>query len=129
MKFAVASIAVSLALTLVTAPVHAEGSARAGKNVFEKRCQACHTLAHGERNRPGPNLFGLFGTKAGNRAFGFKRHSKQLKESGVVWNEETLDSFLENPRQFIPGNRMPFPGLAKQRDRDDVIAYLKSATR
>ncbi len=108
---------------------HAEGSVGQGENVFKQACRACHTVAEGDRNKAGPNLFGLFGTSAGQRMFSFKRHSPALKQSGVVWTDETLDRFLENPKAFIPGNRMPFIGLARERDRRDVIAYLKSVTQ
>jgi cytochrome c2 len=52
-----------------------------------------------------------------------------MKESGVVWNAETLDRFLESPAKFIPFTKMPFPGFSSKTDRDNVIAYLKSATQ
>lgn len=108
---------------------HADGSVGQGEDIFKQACRACHTVAQGDRNKAGPNLHGLFGATAGQREFRFKRHSPALKQSGVVWNDETLDRFLENPKAFIPGNRMPFIGLARERDRRDVIAYLKSVTQ
>lgn len=108
---------------------HAEGDIRTGERIFEQSCQACHTVEQGGRNTPGPNLFGLLGATAGQRAFGFPRHSPALKNSGIVWSDATLGRFLENPREFIPGVRMPFPGLTRKSDRDDVIAYLKAVTR
>ena len=52
-----------------------------------------------------------------------------MKDSGIVWDEETLDTFLEKPKDMVPKTRMAFPGLKKEQDRMDVIAYLKEATQ
>jgi cytochrome c len=51
-------------------------------------------------------------------------YSQALKDSGVIWDEETLDVWLQGPRAFIPGVRMTFE-LGNAQDRADVIAYLK----
>ena len=124
--------AMLLALSLVAALAVASGPALAGpdaakgKKVFAKRT-ACHALAEG-KNKIGPSLYGVFGRKAGT-APGFKRYSKAIKKSGVDWNAETLDKYLAKPRDFIKGNRMPFAGLKKKADRDNLIAYLEEATK
>ena len=89
-------------------------------------CAGCHSLRPRE-NRIGPSLAGLFGSIAGT-ASGF-RYSAALRGSDVVWNEETLEAWLENPRKSIAGNRMTYSGLRKARWRADLIAFLKKATR
>ncbi len=70
----------------------------------------------------GPSLAGLSGRKAGS-VEGFA-YSPALEESEVVWSQETLSAFLENPIQYIPGNLMPFGGLRKQEQREALIEYL-----
>ncbi len=117
-----------LAVTLVLAasPALAGPDAAKGKKVFAK-CKACHALAKG-KNKIGPSLYGVFGRKAGT-APGFKRYSPAIKKSGIVWNAETLDKYLAKPRAFIKGNRMPFAGLKKKADRDNLIAYLEKAAK
>ncbi len=89
-------------------------------------CAFCHSLKPGEI-RVGPSLAGLFGRKAGS-VKGF-RYSKALKESAVVWDEQTLDAWLASPWRFIPGNGMRFRGLKSPEIRANVIVYLKQATR
>jgi cytochrome c len=93
----------------------------AGAKVF-KKCAACHTLEQGKK-KVGPSLFGIIGRKAGGME-GFN-YSKQMRESGVTWDEATLNKYLEDPKGYIKGNRMSFAGLKKPADREDVIAYLK----
>src|ERR1700733_5995846 len=96
-----------------------------GKVVFEK-CAACHSLEAG-KNDIGPSLAGIFGRKAASlEDF---RYSTAMKQSNVTWDERTLDTFIEDPQAFIPGNRMPFDGLKEKQDRDDLLAYLKLATK
>ena len=116
-----------LSASLLAAPagVLAAGDAKQGQRVFNK-CKACHALAEGQR-RIGPTLYGMFGRKAGTlEGFSF---SSAMKDSGVVWDEKTLDEYLAKPREFMPGTRMAFPGMPRKEERDDLIAYLKEATR
>jgi cytochrome c2 len=96
-----------------------------GKSLFEK-CAACHSLDAG-KNDDAPNLRGVFGRKiASVEDF---RYSAAMKRSDVVWMRGTLDTFLEDPQAFIPGNRMPFDGLKEKSDREDLLAYLELATK
>ncbi len=117
-----------LSLATLTAPTLAQAQdADAGAKIF-KRCAACHTYYVGGAKKVGPNLWGVFGSTAGQRNIGYK-FSKAMKDSGIVWNDETMSSYLENPKKFIPKNRMAFPGLKKEDDRKNLIAYLKSVTQ
>ena len=75
----------------------------------------------------GPSLAGIWGRKAGSLE-SFERYSPALKESGVVWNESTLEAWLKNPAAFIPNNRMTFPGIKDDKVRADLIAYLKATS-
>lgn len=103
----------------------AEGDAAKGEKIY-KKCKACHSLEAG-KNKVGPSLAGIFGRTAGAEE-GFK-YSAAMKDSGIVWDEATLDSFLAKPKEVVPKTRMAFPGLKKEQDRMDVIAYLKEATQ
>ena len=103
----------------------AEGDAAKGEKIY-KKCKSCHSLEAGKK-KVGPSLNGLFGRTAGT-VEGFK-YSSAMKDSGIVWDEETLNTFLEKPKDMVPKTRMAFPGLKKEQDRMDVIAYLKEATQ
>jgi cytochrome c len=120
------ALILALILALAASPALAGADAAKGKKVFAK-CKACHALAKG-KNKIGPSLYGVFGRKAGT-APGFKRFSPAIKKSGVVWNAETLDKYLTKPKAFIKGGRMPFAGLKKKADRDNLIAYLEKAAK
>jgi cytochrome c len=113
-----------IAVAVFSIPMQAQaaGDADKGKTVF-RQCSVCHSADEGE-NRVGPSLFGVYGRKAGEApAFSY---SKAVKDSGITWSDENLDKYLTNPQSVIKGTRMAFPGLQKQQDRDDIIAYLKT---
>lgn len=99
------------------------GDAAKGEKVF-KKCKSCH-LVDKEKNKTGPHLVGLIGREAGSVA-SFKKYSKAMKGSGIVWNAETLDGYLENPKKYLKGTKMAFAGLKKEKDRQNIIAYLES---
>ena len=93
-----------------------------GEKVY-KKCKACHALEE-DKHKVGPSLAGIVGKPAG-AAEGYK-YSKAMAESGLVWDEATLDGYLEKPRSFLKGTKMSFAGLKKEDDRANLIAYLKS---
>ncbi len=130
MKHIIATAVLTLAMTGGAVSAHAEGDVKAGAKFFKSRCAVCHTIDEGGKNKVGPNLFGVFGATAGKRVASFeKRHSKAMKESGVVWDEKTLDEFLAKPKAFIPKNRMTFPGVKDAATRENLIAYLKTVVK
>jgi cytochrome c len=98
----------------------------AGEKAFAP-CKACHTLEPGGHDRLGPNLHGVFGRKSGTKD-GYK-FSEAMTKAAIVWDETTISKYLENPRSFIPGNRMAFPGIPKAETREALIAFLKQATK
>jgi nitrite reductase (NO-forming) len=106
--------------TNVAAAPTTSGDAVIGRQVYRK-CLACHSLEPG-KNLLGPSLAGIIGKKAG--AVPNFNYSPALKSSSVIWDAKTLDKYLSDPQQLIPGNKMPFPGLKSQSERNDVIAYL-----
>ena len=120
-------VAWCLVLVLMLPPSRADAaSAAAGQAVFN-RCKICHTIEAGGRNVVGPNLHGIFGRKAGtlpNFAF-----SPAMKESGIVWDDDTLTKYLRDPKQFIPGDRMAFPGIKDEDQLADLLAYLHEAAK
>ncbi|TSD84194.1 cytochrome c family protein [Mycobacterium sp. KBS0706] len=121
--FALVAAAAALALPMVAQAQDAAGDAAKGKQVFAK-CQACHSVEAGT-NKLGPSLHGVVGRVSGTLE-GFK-YSDAMKAANLTWDEATLDKYLANPKGLVPGTKMVFPGLPKEQDRLDVIAYLKEA--
>jgi cytochrome c len=116
-------LAALLALLLGSAPaLAADGNPERGEEIYT-RCMACHALA---QNRVGPRHCGLFGRKAGTASK--YQYSAAMKKYGVIWNEQTLDHFLENPLKAVPGTKMGYAGVKDPQERADLIAYLKKAT-
>jgi cytochrome c len=115
-----AFVAMSALAIVIAGPVWAQDAAR-GKILFQA-CAACH--ATDRTNHVGPGLSGIIGRKAGT-APGF-RYSRAMKRSGIVWDDDILDAYLEAPQKVVPGNRMPYAGMKDAQDRADVIAYLST---
>ncbi len=92
----------------------------AGKSVFNQ-CIACHSV-ESNVHQIGPSLAGIMNRKIG--AVSDYRYSKALRSTNGVWNQDTMNAFLENPQVAIPGNRMPYSGLSSSAERSALIAYL-----
>lgn len=98
----------------------------AGAQVF-KKCQSCHQVGDGAKNRSGPVLNGIVGSDAGAvEGFRYSKPLLDMAEGGLVWDAENLRAFLAKPKEFIPRTKMSFPGLRKDEDLDAIIAYLAS---
>ncbi len=91
---------------------------------YFRLCASCHEREKGAKHRIGPTLWGIYSMKAGTQS-GFA-YSPALIKAGIVWDETSLDAYIENPREFIPGTRMSFPGIKDPADRRDLIAYIES---
>jgi cytochrome c len=122
----VASATAALIMTLFfIGAARAGGDAARGEAKFQD-CAACHKLQAGI-NDVGPTLHGIFGRSAGELAS--FRYSPAIKRSGITWTVETLDKFITEPQAMVPGNRMPYAGMASAADRADLIAYLQKASQ
>lgn len=91
----------------------------AGRQVFAQ-CSVCHSVDGS--NGTGPTLRGVVGRKAGT-VTGF-RYSRAMKAADITWDDRSLGDYLTDPQKVVPGNVMPFAGLADAKQRADVIAYL-----
>jgi cytochrome c len=100
-----------------------EGNTTRGAAVF-RQCVACHSVESGV-HLTGPSLAHVWGRRAGT-IDGFTRYSEPLKRAAVVWDTATLDRWFQDPQAVVPGNLMRFPGLKDERQRADLIAYLKA---
>ena len=100
------------------------GDAAAGEKTF-RQCAACHKMEPGKHGI-GPSLHGVPGKTSGNVA-GYNA-SAQMKKAALVWNDQNLADYLENPRKKVPGTKMTYAGLRKPQDRANVIAYIKKAS-
>jgi cytochrome c len=102
-------------------PPYNTGDPAAGDTKFAQ-CRSCHSIVKGAPNLTGPNLYGVFGTKAAEvRGFEF---SDDMKASHLTWDAPTLDKWIENPRAVLTQTKMTFAGLKDPKDRQDVIAFL-----
>lgn len=133
MKGPTAALLAAAAFTgLAIQPAAAGGDAAAGEKAF-KKCETCHTIAAGKTKPTGPNLLGVVGRKAASTDFKYSDAMKKAADKGLVWNEKTLDEYIEDPKKFLreytgdPNavNKMQFV-LKKHEEREDIIAYLKS---
>ena len=104
------------------ATLYAAADAGAGEKVFAK-CRACHKVDGS--NGTGPHLDGVVDrAKASVAGFGFSE--AMAAHTSEQWTPENLNSFLTNPRSYIPGNKMSFAGLPKAEDRANLIKYLST---
>lgn len=121
------SYLIPLTLAAIAAsPAAADGDAEKGERVF-KRCVVCHAVGEDAKNKVGPILNGIVDNEiAMVEGFNYSDAFMAKKAEGFVWTEETLDEYLKKPAALIKGTKMAFPGLPKEGDREDVIAYLKT---
>lgn len=110
-----------LCILTTSAAGHAAQDVLAGKQVYA-RCAACHALAY---DRVGPRHCGVVGRRAGSVP-GYA-YSSAMKNSGLTWDEKTLERFLAQPMKVVPGTTMTYDGIPDSGERGDLIAYLRQA--
>jgi cytochrome c len=115
------TLAFAIGLIFFSGGVRAEED---GDRLFRTSCGICHTIQPGQ-NRVGPSLAGVVGRKAGTApAFNY---SDANKNSNVVWDEAQLNQYLNDPKEFMPGTKMIYPGVKDPEKRRALIAYLRDA--
>ena len=125
MRAAIRTLALLGATLLVIGNARADSDAARGEVRFQE-CAACHKLDAGS-NGVGPSLHGIFERKAAELTD--FRYSPALKRSGITWSAQTLEAYLTDPQALVPGNRMPYAGMADPQGRADLIAYLVKASK
>jgi len=115
---AIVAIVIVVGTASASEPAASVGDPERGKTLYQA-CSACHTI---DQNDIGPRHRGVVGRHAGSLAD--YAYSPALRNSGVVWNDTTLDQWLTNPSALVPGTKMFFK-LDDPQMRADVIAYLK----
>lgn len=118
-----ATAAIGLGAPPLPANAEGTGDAARGARLF-LQCQACHAVRPDQKVSTGPTLYQVVGRKAG--AVGDYAYSPGLKAFDQVWTAETLDPWLKRPSAVVPGTKMAFAGVAADRDRADIIAYLET---
>jgi len=128
LKLVLAGLMIAAASTFANAASHAEGDAVKGAKVF-KKCKACH-VADKEKNKVGPHLVGIIGRKAGGvEGYKYSKGMKAKAEEIGMWDEAKIFEYIANPKKYLGArSKMTFK-LKKEKQRKDVIAYLKSLAK
>ncbi|MGJ8529047.1 c-type cytochrome [Maritalea sp.] len=121
MKFLSILTAMFLALS---APAFADGDVEKGEKIF-KKCKACHMVGDKAKSKVGPALNNVFGRQAGSvEDFKYSKAMTEAGEAELVWNIDNMKEFVTKPKKFLKGTKMTFAGLKKEKDQDNLIAYL-----
>lgn len=124
-----AGAAVAMLLLGTATSAAQSASADNGQAVF-RVCRACHLVGDNARNAVGPQLNSIVGRPAGSvDGYAYSPNLKELGAGGLVWNEQNLDRYIENPKSVVPNGKMVFAGVKDGAERADLIAYLKSLAK
>ena len=124
-------LALLLLVTLIHGSAYAESiySISSGAKIF-KKCENCHQIGEGAKNRVGPQLNNIYGRTAGGLpGVKYSKSMVQAGEEGLVWNNKTLSSFIENPKRLIAKTQMSFRGLRNEDDRKNLLLYLSEFSK
>lgn len=138
-KVALISLAAVVAMSVASGSAMAMGDAemavdpkmaKKGKKVAIKQCFACHDITENKQNRVGPPLWGVYGQPAAS-VEGYEYSEAQIsKRDSIVWDEATLDVYLQDPKSLVPGNKMAYPVAGQKvmsdKQRKNVIEFLKT---
>ena len=102
----------------------ASASAESGRKIFDSTCGACHLVAPGVKVPKRVNLWGIVGRRKASQSDA--QYSTSLKDAGGSWTFEELNLFISNPALTLPGTDMIFPGMQDEKQRADLIVYLRS---
>jgi len=117
-----AGLSIAAGLMVIGSTSMAAGDVEKGKEAF-KKCALCHTNEAG-KNKLGPSLFGVVGRKSASVAgYGY---SDAMKNFNKTWDKATLDTYIANPREVVPGTKMVFPGIKDKAERDALLDYLET---
>ena len=125
MKKTTTLFAVLAAAAFANADALAQDAAKRGEKVFEE-CRACHAL-DGSTSAVGPSLRGIAGRKSGT--LDDFRYSPAMKRANITWTKQTLDTFIADPQNVVPANRMPYSGMPDAKNRADLIEYMREALK
>ena len=120
-----AAALLAAAQILATDAARAEGDAARGQMLYAD-CVVCHSVERGVHGI-GPSLYDIIGRRAGEVAE--YRYSRALRNSGLTWTAEALDTFIGDPQATVPANRMPYSGMTDAGERADLIAYLRKLSK
>ncbi len=120
MSFKYLLAAVTSTFSMIMAPANAQGPPD-GERLYQQRCGSCHSIEPGQ-NRLGPHLSGVVGRTAGTVEGA--RYSPDMQKSGIVWDDKTLDTYLDNPRAIVPRTTMTI-ALRDAAQRGAIIDYLR----
>ena len=120
------SVTLALAvLASISGSALADGDAAKGEKIYNK-CKACH-VADAETNRVGPHLKGVIGRNVASVAdYKYSENMLEFAKANPAWTYELFVKYIENPKAMIPKTKMVFPGLKKEDEREDLLAYLKT---
>lgn len=107
------------------APLLASADVKTGDQFVHRVCVACHTFDKGGKPGVGPNLYGVVGGPHDHEA-GFNYSPAMEKFKGQPWTFDALNEWLFKPSAYAPGTRMTFAGIPNDKQRADVIAYLRT---
>ncbi len=103
------------------------GDADTGRQLYGRKCSACHHINMPPGHRVGPDLAGIVNRPAAaHKDFIYSSALRQAAGEGLVWTRDFLNDYLRAPNKFLPEGSMAFVGIASQQERDDLIAYLAS---